>query len=135
MIEPVGSLGVLRRHHTGRIHDPQSGRAAAYTSQSGAAPADLERLVVDGRGDVPLKDLRLRCSNCRGSMTEFVVTAREDYLRRDEERPPLVGERRPGGGNRGVPSPMGSEGRNILFRTPISPVHQRIVNHTLVNRG
>ena len=29
------------------------------------ADADLERLVAEGRGDVPLRNLRFHCSNCR----------------------------------------------------------------------
>ena len=53
-----------------------------------AADADLERLVVDGRGDTPLRDLRFRCSNCRGGLTDshaalaacFVVMSKDSAV-------------------------------------------------------
>ena len=35
---------------------------------------ELPTLVADGRGDTPLVRLRWRCANCRGSLTNFVVT-------------------------------------------------------------
>jgi hypothetical protein len=38
--------------------------------------ADLEALVADGRGDMPLIELRWRCSNCRSRLVDFVVTSR-----------------------------------------------------------
>ena len=38
------------------------------------ADADLQALVDSGRGDVPLKDLRFRCTNCRSRLTDWVVT-------------------------------------------------------------
>jgi hypothetical protein len=38
--------------------------------------ADLEALVADGRGDMPLIELRWRCSNCRSQRVDFVVTSR-----------------------------------------------------------
>ena len=41
------------------------------------APADLQALVAGGRGDVPIKDLRFRCTRCRGRLTDFVVMARD----------------------------------------------------------
>jgi hypothetical protein len=37
----------------------------------------LQGLIDAGRGDVPLIHLRFRCSNCRSSLTDFVVTATE----------------------------------------------------------
>jgi hypothetical protein len=40
------------------------------------APADLQALVDAGHGDVPLKDLRFRCSNCGSRLTDWVVTAK-----------------------------------------------------------
>ena len=39
--------------------------------------ADLQRLIDAGKGDVPLVDLRFRCSNCGSSLTDFVVTSTE----------------------------------------------------------
>jgi hypothetical protein len=40
------------------------------------AAADLQRLIDDGRGDVPLIRLRYRCSNCSGGsqFTDWVVS-------------------------------------------------------------
>ena len=38
--------------------------------------ADLEALVAGGRGDVPLMELRGRCSSCRSRLVDFVVTSR-----------------------------------------------------------
>jgi hypothetical protein len=40
------------------------------------APADLQKLVDTGYGDVPLSRLRFRCSNCGNRRTDWVVTAR-----------------------------------------------------------
>ena len=40
------------------------------------APADLQKLVDTGHGDVPLTALRFRCSNCGSRNTDWVVTAR-----------------------------------------------------------
>jgi hypothetical protein len=37
------------------------------------ADADLGALVEIGRGDVPLTELRFRCSQCRTNRTDFVV--------------------------------------------------------------
>ena len=39
--------------------------------------ADLQGLVDAGRGDVPLVELRFRCSNCGSGLTDFVVTSAE----------------------------------------------------------
>ena len=36
-----------------------------------------EALVEAGRGDVPLKELRFRCSRCGSDLTDFVVTAKD----------------------------------------------------------
>jgi hypothetical protein len=41
--------------------------------------------VEAGRGDVPLTQLRFRCSNCGSDRTDFVVTSR-DNPRRGERR-------------------------------------------------
>jgi hypothetical protein len=58
--------------------------AALVSCRSGCRSqhADLEALVAGGRGDVPLIELRWRCSNCRSRLTDFVVTSR---------RPPFSG--------------------------------------------
>jgi hypothetical protein len=40
------------------------------------ADADLQALVLAGRGDVPLNELRFRCSQCGTDRTDFVVTSR-----------------------------------------------------------
>jgi hypothetical protein len=42
------------------------------------ADADLRALVLTGRGDVPLTELRFRCSNCGTDRTDFVVTSRDN---------------------------------------------------------
>jgi hypothetical protein len=41
------------------------------------ALADLQAIVDAGRGDVPLKDLRFRCTECGSSRTDAVVTSRD----------------------------------------------------------
>jgi hypothetical protein len=41
------------------------------------ADADLQALVDAGRGDVPLTELRFRCSNCGTARTDFVMTSRD----------------------------------------------------------
>jgi hypothetical protein len=35
--------------------------------------ADLAALIVAGRGDVPLVQMKWRCGNCRSRLTEFIV--------------------------------------------------------------
>ena len=35
--------------------------------------ADLQAIVDAGRGDVPLKDLKFRCTKCGSRRTDFVV--------------------------------------------------------------
>ena len=40
------------------------------------APADLQAIIDVGRGDVPLKDLRFRCTECGSRLTDSVVMAR-----------------------------------------------------------
>jgi hypothetical protein len=40
------------------------------------APADLQKLVDTGHGDVPLTELRFRCSQCSSRRTDWVVIAR-----------------------------------------------------------
>ena len=42
------------------------------------ADADLQTLIDAGRGDVPLTQLRFRCSNCGSDRTDFVVTSRDN---------------------------------------------------------
>jgi hypothetical protein len=42
-----------------------------------SADADLQKLLDEGRGDVPLVRLRYRCSNCQGDMTDFVVMSKD----------------------------------------------------------
>ena len=36
--------------------------------------ADLEALIRNGKGDIPLVRLKWQCANCRSGMTDFVVT-------------------------------------------------------------
>jgi uncharacterized Zn finger protein len=42
------------------------------------ADADLQKIVDAGRGDVPLTQLRFRCSQCGTVRTDFVVTSRDN---------------------------------------------------------
>ena len=42
------------------------------------AAADLRKLVDTGRGDVPLTELRFRCSQCGTDRIDFVVTSRDN---------------------------------------------------------
>jgi uncharacterized Zn finger protein len=42
------------------------------------AEADLQAIVEAGRGDVPLTQLRFRCSRCGTVRTDFVVTSRDN---------------------------------------------------------
>jgi hypothetical protein len=42
------------------------------------ADADLPAIVESGRGDVPLTELRFRCSQCGTDRTDFVVTSRDN---------------------------------------------------------
>ena len=41
------------------------------------APADLQAIIDAGRGDVPLKDLRFRCTKCGSRLTDSVVMAKD----------------------------------------------------------
>ena len=45
--------------------------------------ADLQAIVEAGRGDVPLTELRFRCSRCGTDRTDFVVTSRDNRSRGD----------------------------------------------------
>ena len=45
------------------------------------ADADLQAIVDAGRGDVPLTELRFRCSQCGTDRTDFVVTSRDQIPR------------------------------------------------------
>ena len=38
------------------------------------ANADLDALISAGHGDVPLRELRFRCTNCRSRLIDFVAT-------------------------------------------------------------
>ena len=42
------------------------------------AHADLQALIDQGKGDVPLTRLKFRCSNCGSDRTDFVVTSRDN---------------------------------------------------------
>lgn len=44
------------------------------------ADADLKALIAAGRGDLPLKDLRFRCTSCRSGMTDFVVLSKDSAV-------------------------------------------------------
>jgi hypothetical protein len=37
------------------------------------ASADLQSIIDAGRGDVPVRDLRFRCTECGSSLTDSVV--------------------------------------------------------------
>jgi hypothetical protein len=41
------------------------------------APADLQAIVDAGRGDVPPKDLKFRCTKCGSRLTDHVVMAKD----------------------------------------------------------
>jgi hypothetical protein len=41
------------------------------------ALADLQAIVDAGRGDVPVKDLKFRCTGCGSRRTSVVVTSRD----------------------------------------------------------
>jgi hypothetical protein len=42
------------------------------------ADADLRAIVLAGRGDVPLTELRFRCSQCGTDRIDLVVTSRDN---------------------------------------------------------
>ena len=42
------------------------------------ADADLQAIIDAGRGDMPLTELRFRCSRCGTDRTDFVVTSRDN---------------------------------------------------------
>ena len=42
------------------------------------ADADLGAIVAAGRGDMPLTELRFRCSRCGTDRTDFVMTSRDN---------------------------------------------------------
>jgi rubredoxin len=44
---------------------------------SSASRPDLYALVLSGPGDVPLTELRFRCSQCGTDRTDYVVTSRD----------------------------------------------------------
>jgi hypothetical protein len=39
--------------------------------------ADLQALIDAGKGDVPLINLKFRCSNCGSRLTDFVCTSKD----------------------------------------------------------
>jgi len=41
------------------------------------ALADLQAIIDAGQGDVPIKDLKFRCTECGSSRTDHVVTSRD----------------------------------------------------------
>jgi hypothetical protein len=41
------------------------------------APADLRAIIDAGRGDVPVKDLKFRCTSCSSALTDFVIMSRD----------------------------------------------------------
>jgi hypothetical protein len=41
------------------------------------ALADLQAIIDAGRGDVPVKDLKFRCTRCGSRLTDSVVTSRD----------------------------------------------------------
>jgi transposase-like protein len=68
--QPLGSPPTLR---TGYV------RVQVYcNSCRHQADADLRALVLRGQGDVPLTELRFRCSQCGTDRTDFVVTSRDN---------------------------------------------------------
>jgi hypothetical protein len=42
------------------------------------ADTDLPSLVSAGRGDIPLRSLRFRCTGCGSRLADFVVTGRDE---------------------------------------------------------
>jgi hypothetical protein len=40
------------------------------------AHADLQALIEQGRGDVPLTSLRFRCSTCGSDRTDWIITSK-----------------------------------------------------------
>jgi hypothetical protein len=41
------------------------------------APTDLQAIIDAGRGDVPVKDLKFRCTSCSSALTDFVIMSRD----------------------------------------------------------
>jgi len=82
------SNGVRTMFHAGGIGDAAMTAAtlpaglamsACWSVQAcRAAGCRSASLIEAGKGDVPLLDLRFRCSNCGSGLTDFVVTAREE---------------------------------------------------------
>ena len=74
-------MTVQRDHHG--LPTPRTTLAASYVvvlvwckSCRHQAQADMQKLIDTGMGNVPLTQLRFRCSNCRSSLTDFVCTGR-----------------------------------------------------------
>ena len=42
------------------------------------APADLQAIIDIGRGAVPLKDLKFRCTECSSRLTDHVTMTKQD---------------------------------------------------------
>jgi hypothetical protein len=86
----AGKEGMTLRPNYGRPHDDglPTARTARRTGYVRAlvicnscrhqADADLQAIVKSGRGDMPLTELRCRCSQCGTYRTDFVVTSREN---------------------------------------------------------
>jgi hypothetical protein len=56
------------------------GEAAIQTAQPIDAylrGRDLQAIIDAGQGDVPIKDLKFRCTECGSSRTDHVVTSRD----------------------------------------------------------
>jgi hypothetical protein len=39
-------------------------------------PADLQKIIAAGQGDVPLKDLKFRCARCGSRLTDHVTMSK-----------------------------------------------------------
>jgi hypothetical protein len=68
-----------------KLPTPRTALAARYVrvlvfcrSCRHQADADLQAIVESGGGDVPLSELRFRCSQCGTYRTDFVVTSRDN---------------------------------------------------------
>ena len=85
---PTPGRGHDPRPNYGRPHDdglPTARTARRTRARAGdlqlvppPGDADLQAIVKSGRGDMPLTELRLRCSQCGTYRTDFVVTSRDN---------------------------------------------------------
>jgi hypothetical protein len=74
-----------RRIYDGDLPTPRSALRNGYirvlvfcNSCRHQADGDLQAIIDAGRGDVPLTELRFRCSQCGTDRTDFVVTSRDN---------------------------------------------------------